>query len=954
MRGAGRLFGLLAVLLTVGVSFCATGLGWYYVAGLSEKRVMDRFVFQARELQLRIEERIEDYEQILLGGAGLFAAMPTVTRETWQAYVARLKVEEHFPGIQGIGFTKVVAAADRERHIAEIRAEGFADYTIQPEGDRPEYTAIVFLEPFSGRNLRAFGYDMFSEPVRRAAMEQARDTGETRMSRKVRLVQETTEDVQTGFLMYVPVYAKEGSTDTVAGRRAALIGYVYSPFRMNNLIHGILSPGERQIHLDIFDGPEAGETNGMYSDTPPGSTDASGRSSGYHTTVRMAVNGATWTLVFTASPAFEATVDRTMSWLVLGGGGLSSLLLGIIAWSLARTRGRALIMANAMTEALRESEIRYRAVFENAGLGIFQADAGGCLLTVNPSLCRMLGYGMAELEGRRWLDLIYPDDPAANRDALDRLIQDGGQPVEIEGRWRSKAGAEVWIHLSVTAVRQGWTDQPLLIGMAQNITERKQAEDERRKLLWAVEQSPTSIVITDVKGTIEYVNHKFVQITGYEQKEAIGQNPSIIKSGTTPPEIYEGLWQTITAGQEWQGELQNRKRDGTLYWERASISPVRTADGTITHFLAIKEDITERRKIECALRDSETRFARLSELTDEGICLHGQGQIIDVNTSFCRMLGYERDELVNRPYPFLVHPASVDRIAAAIAGQAEAVYEAEMVRKDGTVFPVEIHSRDVQYDGEPIRVAAFRDITEGKKAQRILTAKTAELEQSNTELAQFAYVASHDLREPLRMINSYLTLLERRYADKLDAGAKEFIGFARDGATRMNQLVLDLLDFSRVGRSNHPPVPTSVGAAIEDALRNLQILIDGAEARVTVADGMPMVEANAIELSRLFQNLVGNAIKYRSPARRPEIRIDVRRQDPDWVFSVQDNGIGIEAPYFEKVFMVFQRLHSRDQYEGTGIGLAVCRKIVEQHGGRIWVASEPDQGSTFQFTLPIR
>jgi signal transduction histidine kinase len=225
-----------------------------------------------------------------------------------------------------------------------------------------------------------------------------------------------------------------------------------------------------------------------------------------------------------------------------------------------------------------------------------------------------------------------------------------------------------------------------------------------------------------------------------------------------------------------------------------------------------------------------------------------------------------------------------------------------------------------------------------------------ELKRSNEELEHFAYVASHDLQEPLRMVRSYAQLLERRYRDKLDTEGHEFIAYLVDGATRMQRLIQDLLTYSRVGTRGQPLAPTSAGAVLENVLATLKASIADAGARVT-HDALPTVAADAVQLEHLFLNLISNALKFRG-SEPPAVHVSAARANGAWVFSVRDNGIGIDPRHFDRIFVMFQRLHTREQYPGTGIGLAICRKIVERHGGRIWVESQPDQGSTFSFTLP--
>jgi light-regulated signal transduction histidine kinase (bacteriophytochrome) len=230
-----------------------------------------------------------------------------------------------------------------------------------------------------------------------------------------------------------------------------------------------------------------------------------------------------------------------------------------------------------------------------------------------------------------------------------------------------------------------------------------------------------------------------------------------------------------------------------------------------------------------------------------------------------------------------------------------------------------------------------------------LRQRTEELARSNAELEQFAYVASHDLQEPLRMVSSYTQLLEQRYEDLLDARAKKYIYYAVDGANRMQTLITDLLSYSRVGSRAQPLAITDSHSALGEAIRNLSSSIAETQALVTT-DDLPIVCADRSQVVQLFQNLIGNAIKFRG-TQSPRVHVSAERSGEDWVFSVRDNGIGIEAKYFERIFVIFQRLHSREEYPGTGIGLALCKRIVERHGGKIWVESEPGRGSAFLFSL---
>jgi light-regulated signal transduction histidine kinase (bacteriophytochrome) len=272
------------------------------------------------------------------------------------------------------------------------------------------------------------------------------------------------------------------------------------------------------------------------------------------------------------------------------------------------------------------------------------------------------------------------------------------------------------------------------------------------------------------------------------------------------------------------------------------------------------------------------------------------------------------------------------------------------LRKDRTEFPVEIGLAPVEGRTETLIMATIVDITKRKNAEAKLQYTLNELQRSNTDLEQFAYVASHDLQEPLRTITGMVQLLQKKYQGNLDARADEYIGFTVEAATRMQALINGLLEFSRVDRQGKPIEEVNMKDVVQAATKSLAKTIHEKNAIITCED-LPTVKADPLQMARLFQNLISNAIKFRSE-RQPKIHISATAMEDTWHFSVRDNGIGIEPQYFERIFVIFQRLHTRTEYPGTGIGLSLCKKIVERHGGQIWVESESGAGTTFHFTIP--
>ena len=364
----------------------------------------------------------------------------------------------------------------------------------------------------------------------------------------------------------------------------------------------------------------------------------------------------------------------------------------------------------------------------------------------------------------------------------------------------------------------------------------------------------------------------------------------------------------------------------------------------------LEELETERKRMEEVLRESEAKYSTLVENSRDGIVILQGGVMKFVNTASLEIVGYTPEELLGIDFLKVVTPEDremvMKRYADRMAGkEVLSIYEMALIRKDGITVPVEVNATFINYEGRPADLVVIRDITERKRAAE-------ELRRSNQELEHFAYIASHDLQEPLRMVSSYTQLLAQRYKDKLDADADEFIHYVEDGVSRMRALINGLLVYSRVGTSGAAFELTDCEAAFDCALTNLQVAVDGSGAVIT-HHPLPVVMADASQLTQVFQNLIGNAIKFCSQE-LPRIHVAAEPRGNEWLFSIRDNGIGIDPQYHDRIFDMSQRLHSRTEYPGSGLGLAICDKVVKRHGGRIWVESQTGKGATFYFTIPIK
>lgn len=458
------------------------------------------------------------------------------------------------------------------------------------------------------------------------------------------------------------------------------------------------------------------------------------------------------------------------------------------------------------------------------------------------------------------------------------------------------------------------------------------------------------------------MNAQTESLFGYSRDELLGQAVEILiphRFRRHHPEYVRAFLACPASRPMGAGrDLFGLRKDGSEIPIEIGLNRIETQDGVFG--VAAIVDITRRKAAEQTLRESEAMLHLVVESTPNAlVMLDDLGRITLANSTAERMFGYAREELMGQPVEILIperlrlnHPEyRRGFMADPKARPMGAGRDLFGRRKDGTEIPVEIGLSPIT-TGEGVRVlAAIVDITGRKRAEQELKAFAENLRQINAELEQFAYVASHDLQEPLRAVAGCVQLLQQRYQGRLDQRADELIFHIVEGAGRMQRLIQDLLAFSRVGTRGQQFKPTELQAVLDAALANLKAAIEESHATVT-HDPLPTVSADPAQFVQLFQNLIGNALKFHSPGRPPVIHVGARRQGQAWIVTVRDNGIGIEPQYFERIFDVFQRLHTRREYPGTGIGLAICRKIVERHGGRIWLESTPGEGTTFSFSIP--
>lgn len=414
------------------LSLVVTVIAWHLSASFAEDRAHDRFDFHVEDAQFAIQQRMTAYEQILRGGVALFQASDTVDRAAWHRYITGLNLEKNYPGILGVGYAKRIKRDELGAFTDAVRSEGFPGFTVHPAGAREEYMPVLYLEPFTPRNQRAFGFDMYSEPVREAAMARARDTGEAAVSGKVLLRQETEQDIQNGFLMYLPWYAS--SADSVETRRVQLLGFVYSPFRIGDLMRGILGHGLPAIEFSIYDGENVSDDSLLYdSDTADIAAAAPAARPRFTKYTKLQMGGHTWTIRYRSSPTFEVDSRSSQPLVVAISGIIIDLLLFYIIMSLARTRQRAVALADERMATLRAREIQFKAITDSAHDGILAMDSAGVVTYANPSAQALFGCSEAALIGKPLTALVSSQYAARLQEMLQEdATEKKSTPWEVE------------------------------------------------------------------------------------------------------------------------------------------------------------------------------------------------------------------------------------------------------------------------------------------------------------------------------------------------------------------------------------------------------------------------------------------------------------------------------------------------------------------------------------------
>jgi PAS domain S-box-containing protein len=670
------LFQTPSALIVLVLTLLLTGIAWHFTQQSIENSARSRFEKSVMKASEEIEGRIHTYVDTLLSVHSLFAMNENITRADWKKFFESLQLQKRYPGFHHLSFARYVPESRRaefEKHVREDRSldpKGYPDFSVYPEGARSAYYPIEYIEPFSPIP-KQFGFDIGSDPTRRYAVEQARDTGEPTSTGRIILL----EPQEVGFAIRVPVYRNRLPQTSVEERRAALLGFITAGFNMKGLMQGVFGNNvPSDFDFEIFDGGSEKTTDPLPLLTKErllydndGILHANGNDPPRHAQITsLEIAGRIWHIYFSTSQHFTTGKEEKLPPLVLFAGATLSLLLSYITWSTTTARRHAVALAEAMTADLRESEKRFRAIFDRAPLGIAAADLTGRFIQCNQKLTEILGYTSEELLAQNFQEITHPDDLSANLEWRDKLLAGLIDAYTMEKRYLRKEGGVLWANLTVSPIRDAYGEVTHTVAIVEDITDRREADEKLRKseahLRAIIDSEPECVKTVAIDGTLLAMNPAgLAMVQAKSEEEVVGRNIFQLVHPEDRP-AYKTLHQSISQGQSDTLQFRIVGLQGRLRWMESYAVPLKDRQGRILSILSVTRDITERKQAEEALRESQRTLSTLmSNLPGMAYrCRNDRDWTVEFVSEGCfRLTGYHPSDLIMNQkfsYASIIHP----------------------------------------------------------------------------------------------------------------------------------------------------------------------------------------------------------------------------------------------------------------------------------------------------------
>jgi PAS domain S-box-containing protein len=932
-----------------------------------ERKEREEFVTICNEIKFKISTQLHTNAVVLHTASALISTADTIGRDTWKEFTGNIEIKKNLPGIQAVGFSLIIPENLLSRHISDIQKEGFPNYQVFPEGKREVYTSIIFLEPFSGRNIRAFGYDMFSETVRRKAMEQSRDQDVAILSGKVELVHETDGDIQFGTLMYLPVYQPNYQLNTIEQRRSAIRGWVYGTFQMTDFMQGILrgwvNLKHDRIRLKIFD--ESQNTKSLLYDSWTGDSIKQVELIQAKILESIEFNDKIWLLSFTWAPP-EFSSLNTMIIIVFVSGIIISILIFILSVLMIDKVNRSQKMAE---QNLRHANWRMESLIEGTHIGTWEWNIQTGEIIINDDWAGMIGYTVNELmpiNDKTRLSLIHSDDVIQSDELLAKHFAGELQYYDSEYRMKHKDGHWVWIHDRGRVNSRTEDGKPIIMfGIHTDITKRRITESEIKKselkFKTLFESANDAIFLMDEENFID-CNFKTEQIFGCSKKDIIGNSPVKFSPDYQPDGRLSSTMAKEKINAALQGEAQffewmHCRNDGSFFEAEVSLNRIEL-DGKL--FLqAIVRDVSERKKAE----EKINLLAHAIKNSADCICITDKDfKITFVNDSFCKVYDYKEVEIIGQPIVVIISKNNAPEIGkdlyATIAKKEVWTGEVLNKRKNGNEFPIQLSlSPLLNNTGDLIAiVGVVRDITDRKKAEAEIKKANEELVKLNTEKDKFFSIIAHDLRSPFSSLLGFTEMLVDELPNMSLAEIHKIAKLLKGSANNLYNLLENLLQWSRIQRGLIEPnmVELKLNETVSEINKAITEIIDRKDIRIInniPEDIVVIADQNMFE--SIVRNLFSNAVKF--TPKGGIITVSATLEDNNQVkFTIQDSGIGMNVDILSGLFLIDKNTCRKgiDGEPSTGLGLIICKDFIEKHGGKIWAESIEGKGSTFTFSIP--
>lgn len=860
-------FYLLAFLTTVFLLSLTIIIYWKTQESAAERN-QNLFELRTEVAKTAIEKRMVDYIQILKGAQGLFKVSDNVTLSEWKAYIASLQVNENYPGILGIGYTSFFSQAKLSAFESHMKRLGHPAFRVWPEGERPYYSSIIYLEPFHKRNQQAFGYDMFTDSIRRKAMERALVTGQPALSAMVTLVQEITSQVQKGFLLYLPVYHHEAEPGSVAERRSSITGFVYSPFRVNDLMRAVLGTRFADLDIEIYDGDPGNQTLLFDKDSIYSYNNNS--DSNLQKISQVQIAGHMWQLRFTAIPGDR--YDFTFPYFVLGGGLLVSVLIFIIMFSLAK---------------IERSNYMNQLITDHASAALFILDMYDRCTFMNPAAIALTGYTLQEMQQDTLHHMVHHSHPdgssfPASHCTIVRSLNNKEALHNYDSYFIRKNGQRVQVRINTQPIQENGKVAAHLVE-ARDITKKKEIEialRKKNKILQTLNSVGKNLSAElELNKVLQAVTDACTELTGA---------------------AFGAFFYNKAAEEGTSLTLHNLSGIDAASFSRLSMPKHADVFSVTLHRESIlrSDDITK-----------DPRYHKHKVMVQESLPVKSYLAVPVISRGGtvlgCLIFGHPRAGIFDETTEEIVKGVAAQ---AAIAIDNSLLFEA-------------------------------------------ISAKNDQLTRINNDLDNFVYTASHDLKAPVLNIEGLVNALTAALRDQRPEKRDKIIDMIKISISKFKETIEALTEVSRTNRQLDEEVELiHLPNLLDDIKLSINDIMEASGAQIQANLACPDLKFSKANLKSILLNLITNAIKYKSPVRSPVICIHCKKEAGKIILSVSDNGLGIPANFLPKMFMMFKRYHAH--VEGTGIGLYLVKRIVENYNGSLEVYSEVDKGTTFTITLP--